>query len=86
MRMNLSLAKFLLKEAAKQIKHGDLTGGAISLSIAAIVVVGVGIPIVIQVIADSNLTGITATVVSFIPVMLAVALLMGAVSIMRGQG
>ena len=86
MRMNLSLAKFFLKEAANQIKHGDLTGGAISLSIAAIVVVGVGIPIVIQVIADSNLTGITATVVSFIPVMLAVALLMGAVSIMRGQG
>jgi len=71
-------------QAIKLLKQGDLTGGVIALAIAAIVTIGVGIPITQQVIDDGNLTGITSTVVSFIPVMLAVSLLLGAVQVMRG--
>ena len=36
-----------------------------------ILIVAVAIPVSISVIADSNLTGITATIVGFIPVFLA---------------
>ena len=77
--------KAMLKLAYDCFKKGDLTGGVIALAIASIVTIGVGIPIVTSVIASGNLTGITATVVSFIPVMLAVALLLGAVQVMRGN-
>ena len=69
----------------KLLKSGDITGGVIALAIAAIITIGVGIPITQQVIDSSNLTGITSTVVSFIPVMMAVALLLAAVGVMRGQ-
>ena len=68
----------------KMLKQGDLTGGAIALSIAAIVVLGVGIPITQQVIDNSTVTGITATIVTFVPVFMALALLLAAVQIMRG--
>lgn len=71
-------------KAISLLKSGDLVGGVIALSIAVIVTVGVGIPITQQVIADGNLSGITATVVSFIPVFLALAILLGAVQVMRG--
>lgn len=75
----------MLKLAYDCFKKGDLTGGVIALAIAAIITIGVGIPIVQSVIDAGNLTGITSTVVSFIPVMLAVALLLGAVQVMRGN-
>lgn len=75
-----------MNEVAKQyFKQGDITMGVIALVIAAIVTIGVGIPIVQSVIDSANLTGITATVVSFIPVMLATALLLAAVQVMRGN-
>ena len=79
------MKNLMFANALKLIKQGDLTSGVIALSIASIVTIGVGIPITQQVIDDGNLTGITATVVSFIPVMLAVALLLGAVQVMRGE-
>jgi len=41
-------------------------------------ILGVGIPVSNQVISDANLTGISATVVSFIPVFLAVGALVAA--------
>ena len=66
------------------LKHGDLTGSVIGLAVAAVVAIGAGIPIVTQVITSSNLTGITATVVGFIPVMIAIALLVASVGVMRG--
>ena len=68
----------------KHIKQGDLSGAAIALAIAAIVVIGVGIPIVQTVIDNSSLSGITALTVGFVPVFLALALLMAAVGVMRG--
>lgn len=74
----------MLRKAFSLFKKGDLVGGVIALTIAVIVVLGVGIPITVQQIAASNLTGITATIVGFIPVFLALAILLGAVSLMRG--
>lgn len=78
------MIKKLLKRLFKLLKSGDITGAVIGLAIAAVVVIGAGIPITLSVIADSNLTGITATVVGFIPVMMAITLLVASVSIMRG--
>lgn len=54
-----------------QMGAGNLIGLIIGIAVAVIVGVGVGIPITNQVIAESNLTGITALIVGFIPVMLA---------------
>lgn len=51
------------------------TSGFIGLVVAVVLVIGAGIPIAQQVIDTANLTGITETVVSFIPVFMAVAIL-----------
>jgi len=53
-----------------QVSGGNLVGLAIGIAVAVIVTVGVAIPITNDVIASSNLTGITALIVGFIPVML----------------
>lgn len=79
------MLKTLYARSISCFKQGDITSGVIALAIAAIVTIGVGIPITQQVIDGSNLTGITSTVVGFIPVMMAVALLLAAVSVMRGN-
>ena len=47
-------------------------GGIIGLVIGIILIVGVSIPVTTSVISTSNLTGLTATIVGFIPVMLGV--------------
>lgn len=49
--------------------------GFIGLVVAVVLVIGAGIPIADQVITTSNLTGITATIVGFVPVFMAVAIL-----------
>jgi hypothetical protein len=46
-----------------------------SLLILIILIIGVGIPLTDQVITDANLTGLTATVVEFIPTFLALLVL-----------
>ena len=66
-------------------KKAQLVGGLIGVAIAVIIGVGVAIPIVQETITDSNLTGITKTVVTFIPVMLGVAIMMGAVALFSGR-
>ncbi|KKN48623.1 hypothetical protein LCGC14_0651220 [marine sediment metagenome] len=52
--------------------------GVMGLIFLVILIVGVGIPLTQQVIDTSNLSGITATVVGFIPVFLALAVLAAA--------
>jgi flagellar biosynthesis protein FliQ len=47
----------------------------ISLIILVILVIGVGIPITDDVIAANNLTGLTATIVNFIPTFMALLVL-----------
>lgn len=64
--------------------QGNLTGLIVGIAVAAIVGIGVGIPIVNQVTASANLTGITATIVDFIPVMLGLLIFVATASpIMR---
>jgi hypothetical protein len=48
--------------------------------IAAVLIGGVGIPVVQEVIDTANLTGISATVVGFVPVGLAASLLLASFS------
>lgn len=65
-------------------QSGNLTGLIVGIAVAAIVGVGVGIPIINDVINSSNMTGITATVVGFIPVMLGLLIFVATASpIMR---
>ena len=55
-------------------------GRIVGFVLYLILVLGVGIPIAQDVISDANLSGISATVVSFIPVMLAVGGLVAGVA------
>jgi hypothetical protein len=50
--------------------QGNLVGLIIGVTISAIVGIGVGVPIMNEVIADANLSGTTALIAGFIPVML----------------
>lgn len=52
--------------------------GVMTLILLVVLIIGVGIPITNEVIADGNLTGLTSTVVSFVPVFLALVVLFGA--------
>lgn len=63
---------------------GNLVDLNIGIAVAVIVGVGVAIPIVNQVIADSNITGLTATIVGFIPVMLGVLIFVATTSPIMG--
>ncbi|GAG83942.1 unnamed protein product, partial [marine sediment metagenome] len=51
-----------------------LTGALISIMIAVIVGVGVAIPVVLEVIANTSVTGTTLTILNFIPLLIAVVL------------
>lgn len=55
-------------------------GRVVGFILYLILVLGVGIPLSSEVITSANLTGISATVVGFIPVMLAVGGLVAAVA------
>jgi VIT1/CCC1 family predicted Fe2+/Mn2+ transporter len=68
-----------------QMAGGNLVSTVLGIAVAVIVAVGVSIPIVNDVIADSNLTGITATVVGFIPVMLGVLIFVATVGPIMSQ-
>lgn len=53
-------------------KKGQAGAGqmGISMALLAIFVIGIGIPVTQDVINDANLTGLTATVVGFAPVVI----------------
>lgn len=59
--------------------QGNLVSLVIGIAVAVIVGVGVSIPIVNDVINTANLTGLTATIVGFIPVMLGVLIFVATV-------
>lgn len=64
--------------------QSNLTGLIVGIAVASIVGIGVGIPLINQVVNSANLTGITATVVGFIPVMLGLLIFVATASpIMR---
>lgn len=55
-------------------KRGMATmGSVVAVTVGIILIVGVSIPITQSVITQSNLSGLTAVIVGFIPVFLAIA-------------
>jgi len=54
-------------------KKGQMGGKILAVIFGTIMIVAVAIPVTIDVIADANLTGTTATVVGFIPLFLGLA-------------
>ena len=54
-------------------KKGQIGGRILVVIFGTIMIVAVAIPVTLEVIADANLTGTTATVVGFIPLFLALA-------------
>ncbi len=59
--------------------RGNLVSLIIGIAVAVIVGVGVAIPITNDVISSSNVTGLTATIIGFIPVMLGVLIFVATV-------
>jgi len=66
--------------ADSRAQGGNLTGLMVGIAVAAIVGIGVAIPIVNDVIASTNVSGITATVLGFIPIMLGLLIFVAAAS------
>jgi len=62
-------------------KKGQV-GGVMGLILLIILIIGVGIPLSNETISTANLTGLTATVVGFVPVFLALVVLFGAARFM----
>lgn len=52
--------------------------GVMTLILLVVLIIGVGIPITNDVIDTANLTGLTSTIVGFVPVFLALVVLFGA--------
>jgi Tfp pilus assembly major pilin PilA len=67
----------------KKYPQGGLSGAFIGIMIATIIGVGVTIPIVQDVIADSNITGLTAVVLGNLPILLGVVLLVAVANLVQ---
>jgi hypothetical protein len=65
-------------------KKGQIANSVMTVIFGTILLVAVAIPITLDVIADANLTGLTATVVGFIPLFLGLAGLVLAMTLIRG--
>ena len=63
--------------------QGGLSGAFIGIMIATIIGVGVTIPIVQDVISDSNITGLTAVVLGNLPILLGVVLLVAVANLVQ---
>ena len=66
----------------KKAQNG-LSGAFIGIMIAVIIGVGIAIPVITDTITNSSLTGMTATIVNYIPLMLAVVLLVAVAVLIR---
>ena len=60
-----------------------LSGAFISLMIAVIIGVGVAIPVVLDIIDNSSVTGTTATILGYVPLLMAVVLLVAVAVLVR---
>jgi len=67
----------------KKYNQGGLSGAFIGIMIATIIGVGVTIPIVQDVIDDSNITGLTAVVLGNLPILLGVVLLVAVANLVQ---
>jgi hypothetical protein len=66
--------------ADSRAQGGNLSGLMVGIAVAAIIGIGVAIPIVNDVISSSSVSGITATVLDFIPIMLGLLIFVAAAS------
>lgn len=64
-----------LRRAATDRGQSNVSGMMINVMVAAILGVGVAIPVILDVINDSNISGTTLVIVTLIPVMLGVLLI-----------
>lgn len=64
-------------------KAQGLSGAFINIMIAIIVGVGIAIPVVLDVIANSTTTGMTATILNYIPLLMAVVMLVAVAVLVR---
>ena len=55
--------------------QAGLSGAFINIMIATIIGVGIAIPVIIDTISNSTVTGMTATILGYVPLLLAVVLL-----------
>lgn len=79
--MDFKLRERLSKlKADSRAQGGNLSGLMVGIAVAAIVGIGVAIPVVNDVIASSSVSGITATVLDFIPIMLGLLIFVAAAS------
>jgi hypothetical protein len=80
----LAYADVLEEESAiaadTRAQGGNLSGLMVGIAVAAIIGIGVAIPIVNDVINQANVSGITQTVLDFIPIMLALLIFIAAAS------
>lgn len=60
-----------------------LSGAFINLMIAVIIGVGVAIPVVLEIIDNSSVTGTTATILGYVPLLMAVVLLVAVAVLVR---
>jgi len=67
----------------KKYNQVGLSGAFIGIMIATIIGVGVTIPIVQDVIDDSNITGLTAVVLGNLPILLGVVLLVAVANLVQ---
>ena len=72
------MVKIYILEVFRDLYGVHNTMNVIGFIIGIIMLLGVGIPVATEVITAANLTGISSTIVSFIPVFLAVGALVAA--------
>lgn len=63
--------------------QAGLSGAFINIMIAVIIGVGIAIPVVIQTIANSSITGMTATILGYLPLLMGVVLLVAVAVLVR---
>lgn len=63
--------------------QAGLSGAFINIMIAVIIGVGIAIPVVLDTIENSSITGITATILGYVPLLMAVVLLVAVAVLVR---
>ena len=67
----------------KKKAQSGLSGAFIGIMIAVIIGVGIAIPVITDTVENASLTGMTATIVNYLPLMLAVVLLVAVAVLIR---
>ena len=63
--------------------QSGLSGAFISIMIAVIIGVGIAIPVVVDTVANASLTGMTATILGYLPLLMGVVLLVAVAVLVR---